>query len=129
MPYEDVWRRQLTFDLHTEGLKSQGFEPSRVYRLIRVWMDEHGFDHEQLSVYVSKNLLSDRDMSRLTNDFAYDFPQVCACIEGISTTEIRNIADKTPDIRIIIAKEHPELLPILERSIAQRARRNNVNYA
>ena len=63
-------------------------DSSAAYRRIRSWMDGHGFDHDQLSGYLSRLPLTDREVYRLHDQFIRENPEIAACIEGFQVSTI-----------------------------------------
>ena len=81
-------RRLIHFDLLQEGLEYFHIDSSAAYRRIRSWMDGHGFDHDQLSGYLSRSPLTDREVYRLHDQFIRENPEIAACIEGFQVSTI-----------------------------------------
>ena len=81
-------RRLIHFDLLQEGLEYFHMDSSAAYRRIRSWMDGHGFDHDQLSGYLSRSPLTDREIYRLHDQFIRENPEIAACIEGFQVSTI-----------------------------------------
>lgn len=82
------WRRLIHFDLLDAGLDYFHLDSADTYHHIRVWMDEHGFDHDQLSGYISRRPMTNREVFRLHDRFVKENPQIAACCEGWRATEI-----------------------------------------
>lgn len=82
------WRRLIHFDLLDAGLDYFHLDSAATYHHIRMWMDGHGFDHDQLSGYISRKPLTDEEVMRVHEAFAVDNPQIAACCEGWRATEI-----------------------------------------
>lgn len=82
------WRRLIHFDLLDAGLDYFHLDSAATYHHIRVWMDEHGFDHDQLSGYISRKPLTDDQVMQVHEAFIMDNPRIAACCEGWRATEI-----------------------------------------
>ena len=68
-------QKQISFDLRQESLKRYYPQnPTQAYHDIRRFMESHGFEHRQSSVYVSLDKLTTLDVVSLTEQLAVALP-------------------------------------------------------
>lgn len=124
MPSISGQKRAIHFDLSQKVLDSQNLDCATVYRHIRTWMDEHGFDHDQLSGYVSRQPLTDRQARHLHEAFVLDNPQIAACLEGIRATRVDEGMDFSQSTTRLLKQINPRLAQLSQQSRAIRESRN-----
>ncbi|WP_394958008.1 hypothetical protein [Scardovia wiggsiae] len=117
-------RRVFHFDLSDAALKYFKLDSATVYHAIRVWMKNHGMDHDQLSGYVSRLPITRRESDLIMDSFIHDFPQVAACVEGMRITRYEQGREMGPFILDQLRTEYPEYVDIAEQSQAIRTARN-----
>ena len=82
-------QKQITFDLGQEALKK--YYPhslTQAYYDIRRFMESHGFEHRQSSVYVSLDKLTTLDVVSLTEQLAMALPWLSRCVNEIDVANI-----------------------------------------
>ena len=82
-------RKQITFDLCQEALKK--YYPhslTQAYYDIRRFMESHGFEHWQSSVYVSLDKLTTLDVVSLMERLAKELPWLSRCVDEIDVAHI-----------------------------------------
>lgn len=68
-------QKQISFDLRQESLKRYySKNPTQAYYDICRFMESHGFEHRQSSVYVSLDKLTTLDVVSLTEQLAMALP-------------------------------------------------------
>ena len=82
-------QKQISFDLRQESLKRYYPQnPTQAYHDIRRFMESHGFEHRQSSVYVSLDKLTTLDVVSLTEQLAMALPWLSRCINEIDVADI-----------------------------------------
>lgn len=82
-------QKQISFDLRQESLKRYYPQnPTQAYHDIRRFMESHGFEHRQSSVYVSLDKLTTLDVVSLTEQLAMALPWLSRCINEIDVANI-----------------------------------------
>lgn len=82
-------QKQITFDLHQESLKRcYPQHPTQAYYDIRRFMESHGFEHRQSSVYVSLDKLTTLDVVSLMEQLAVALPWLSRCVNEIDVANI-----------------------------------------
>ena len=82
-------QKQISFDLCQESLKRYYPQnPTQAYHDIRRFMESHGFEHRQSSVYVSLDKLTTLDVVSLTEQLAVALPWLSRCVNEIDVANI-----------------------------------------
>ena len=82
-------QKQISFDLRQESLKRYYPQnPTQAYHDIRRFMESHGFEHRQSSVYVSLDKLTTLDVVSLTEQLAMALPWLSRCVNEIDVANI-----------------------------------------
>ena len=82
-------QKQISFDLRQESLKQYYPQnPTQAYYDIRRFMESHGFEHRQSSVYVSLDKLTTLDVVNLTEQLAMALPWLSRCVNEIDVANI-----------------------------------------
>ena len=82
-------QKQISFDLRQESLKRYYPQnPTQAYHDIRRFMESHGFEHRQSSVYVSLDKLTTLDVVSLTEQLAVALPWLGRCVNEIDVADI-----------------------------------------
>ena len=82
-------QKQISFDLRQESLKRYYPQnPTHAYHDIRRFMESHGFEHRQSSVYVSLDKLTTLDVVSLTEQLAVALPWLSRCVNEIDVANI-----------------------------------------
>ena len=82
-------QKQISFDLRQESLKRYySKNPTQAYYDICRFMESHGFEHRQSSVYVSLDKLTTLDVVSLTEQLAMALPWLSRCINEIDVANI-----------------------------------------
>ena len=82
-------QKQISFDLRQESLKRYYPQnPTQAYHDIRRFMESHGFEHRQSSVYVSLDKLTTLDVVSLTKQLAVALPWLSRCVNEIDVAHI-----------------------------------------
>lgn len=82
-------QKQISFDLRQESLKRYYPQnPTQAYHDIRRFMESHGFEHRQSSVYVSLDKLTTLDVVSLTEQLAVALPWLSRCVNEIDVANI-----------------------------------------
>ena len=82
-------QKQISFDLRQESLKRYYPQnPTQAYHDIRRFMESHGFEHRQSSVYVSLDKLTTLDVVSLTKQLAVALPWLSRCVNEIDVANI-----------------------------------------
>ena len=82
-------QKQISFVLRQESLKRYYPQnPTQAYHDIRRFMESHGFEHRQSSVYVSLDKLTTLDVVSLTEQLAMALPWLSRCVNEIDVANI-----------------------------------------
>lgn len=81
-------RKAINFDLSTNELKKHFDNTAEAYNQIKKFMLENGFGHRQYSGYVSKEVMSRKEVLKITEKMAEQFPWLSTCIQEIDVTDI-----------------------------------------
>ena len=82
-------QKQISFDLRQESLKRYySKNPTQAYYDICRFMESHGFEHRQSSVYVSLDKLTTLDVVSLTEQLAMALPWLSRCVNEIDVANI-----------------------------------------
>ena len=82
-------QKQISFDLRQESLKRYYPQnPTQAYHDIRRFMESHGFEHRQSSVYVSLDKLTTLAVVSLTEQLAVALPWLSRCVNEIDVANI-----------------------------------------
>lgn len=120
-------KRLIHFDLSQRALDSLGIASSAAYRYIHSWMDKHGFDHDQLSGYISRMPLQDRQIFALHRIFVRENPQLASCLEGFRVTRVDEGMDLSEKTTQTLEQIDSHLADISRASRSIREARNATN--
>lgn len=90
-------RRQITFDLGENKLKAYYPKPSfalnpryhkKAWKDIAKFMQQHGFEHRQYSVYASLKPITNVELNTLIDDMVAQMPWLNKCLNAIDITNI-----------------------------------------
>jgi virulence-associated protein VapD len=96
--YDELSRKQITFDLHQKSLEKYYPQPEfgvnpffykKAYSDISDFMEANGFEHRQYSVYTSKEPMSVYGVNKLTEKLASEMPWLNNCVNEIDVTDIK----------------------------------------
>ncbi len=86
-------RKAINFDLDTKELLKHFKNTHKAYSDIKSFMKKNGFEHRQYSGYVSTDLISNTNITILTNKLNKQFKWLKDCVQKYDVTEIGETYD------------------------------------
>ena len=126
-----VTRKEVVFDLDTteKGLQTYYSNPAnwrKAYDDIRNFMQQHGFEHQQGSAYISDNPLKKQEVYDLVSDMVKNMPWLSQCTKALDIANIGNKISYLDEIRNISQKDNvPDKLI---QSEAQKKKTETANF-
>lgn len=88
-------QKAINFDLSTNELKKHFNNTAEAYNKIKEFMLQNGFEHRQYSGYVSKELMSNRQVAKIVRKISNKFAWLSFCTQKFDVTDIGEQYDLT----------------------------------